>query len=339
MPNNAQLNQVKNQALQEVDACSSLEQLENLRIKYLGRKSQLSQTLRSLKNLPEEEKKIFGKFANDIRVQIEQKFGQKTRDLHQKSPAPASVDISEPGLIPNIGHLHPLTQVQEEVESIFRSMNFEVHEGPELVSDFYNFEALNFPKGHAVRDSQDTFFIKEKPDHLMRTHTSNMQVAIMEKRKPPLRVIVPGRCFRNEATDASHEHTFYQCEGFVVDEKISIANLIYTLKAFLSAYFKRDIKIRLRPGYFPFVEPGFELDYNCSICGGKGCSVCKQTGWVELIPCGMIHPKVFEFAGYPAGKYTGFAFGMGLTRLVMMKYNINDIRLLMSADLKFLNQF
>jgi phenylalanyl-tRNA synthetase alpha chain len=238
--------------------------------------------------------------------------------------------------------------MRNEVRNIFGSMGFELHEGNELTNLYYNFLSLNFPENHPAMDSYDTFYIKDpsqkkepalKERLVMRAHTSNMQVKIMENKKPPLRVIVPGRCFRNERTDVSHEHTFYQMEGFLVDESVSIANLIYIQKTFLSKIFGKEVKVRLRPGYFPFVEPGFELDSSCVFCEGKGCRVCKGTGWVELIPCGMIHPKVFESAGYPKGKYTGFAFGMGLNRLVMLKYGIEDNRLLMSGDLRFINQF
>lgn len=374
--------EIKNKALQEIAATKEPRNLELVKIRYLGRQDgQLTKILRSLASLSLEEKKKYGTLANQIKNEISAGLAQKEREL-KGALREEFFDVTLPGKEPAKGHLHPVTQVRIELEEVFKTMGFEVHEGDELVTDYYNFESLNFPKDHPARDTQDTFFVKSeirnsKLEYLMRTHTSTMQVKIMEKRQPPLRVIVPGRCFRNEATDASHEHTFYQMEGFVVDKNISIANLIYTQKALLSAIFKRDVKVRLRPGFFPFVEPGFELDCSCTICGGRGsvatdqgaidglqkatqdprspqffargeaegrkgdrgCSVCKQTGWVELIPCGMIHPKVFEFAGYPKGKYTGFAFGLGLTRLAMMKYSIDDIRLFMSGDLRFLRQF
>ncbi|MEW6407828.1 MAG: phenylalanine--tRNA ligase subunit alpha [Patescibacteria group bacterium] len=342
-----ELQRLKQQALSEIATTKSAADLQSLKIKYFGRKEgQLTKILRSIANLPLEQKKKIGSLANQIKQELGAAFNRKMQELKSKKTG-EFFDVTLPGKRPEEGHLHPVSQVRIELEEIFKSMGFEICEGDELVSDYYNFESLNIPKDHPARDIQDTFFIKamnhglrtKNQEFVMRTHTSAMQVKIMESKKPPLKVVVPGRCFRNEATDASHEHTFYQMEGFVVDENISIANLIYTQKVLLSSIFKRDVKVRLRPGYFPFVEPGFELDCSCVICGGKGCSVCKHTGWVELIPCGMIHPKVFEFAGYSRGKYTGFAFGLGLTRLVMMKYGIDDIRLFMSGDLRFLEQF
>lgn len=337
------ISELKQQALFEINNANSTKTVEQLRIKYLGRKSGLlTKIIQALPNLSVEERKKIGSQANQVKHEINQALNNKISALKSQSHQIGEFfDTTLPGIRPEIGHFHPITSVSREVEEIFKSMGFEIHEGQEMVSDYYNFESLNIPKDHPARDTQDTFFVNYKPEkkYVMRTHTSAMQVKIMENKKPPLRVIVPGRCFRNESTDASHEHTFYQCEGFIVDEKISVANLIYVMKTFLSTYFNKKIKVRLRPGYFPFVEPGFELDFECMICQGKGCPVCKQTGWVELIPCGMIHQNVFKSAGYPKNKYTGFAFGMGLTRLAMMKYGITDIRLFMSGDLRFINQF
>lgn len=313
--------------------------LEDLKIKYLGRRDgELTKLLRNLKDLPIEQKRDIGKLANEIKSDITILFEENKKKL-EVNKKEQNFDTTLPGQKIPYGHLHPLTKIRLEVEEIFKSMGFEIYEGDELVSDYYNFESLNIPKDHPARDMQDTFFIKDRPDMVMRAHTSAMQVKIMEKRKPPLKIIVPGRCFRNEATDASHEHTFHQIEGFVVGKNISIGNLVWTQKQLLSAIFHQDVKVRLRPGFFPFVEPGFELDCSCLICDGKGCSVCKHKGWVELIPCGMVHPKVLAYAGYKKGEYTGFAFGMGWSRLAMMKYGINDIRLFMSGDLRFLNQF
>jgi phenylalanyl-tRNA synthetase alpha chain len=218
-------------------------------------------------------------------------------------------------------------------------MGFMILDGPELESDYYNFEALNIPTWHPARDTQDTFYIEAKEKLLLRTQTSPVQVRAMQKYGAPLRCVVPGRVFRNEATDVSHDHTFYQLEGLMIDKDISITNLIAVMKELLSGIFKREVNVRLRPGYFPFVEPAFELDIQCLICGGKGCSVCKQSGWLELLPCGLVHPNVLKAGGIDPKKYSGFAFGLGLTRLVMMKYKIDDIRLLQSGDLRFLNQF
>lgn len=332
---------LKQKALAEIQQIKTEDQLKKLVIKYLGRKrGQLTFILRKISQLPVGERKIIGQLANQVKQELLTAFQKKQKEVTERPKKKIEFfDVTLPGEKPPQGHFHPITRIRMEVEEVFKSMGFEVYEGDELVSDYYNFESLNIPKTHPARDIQDTFFIKDHLDLVMRTHTSAMQVKVMEKQKPPLRVIVPGRCFRHEATDASHEHTFYQLEGFVVDKDISIANLIYTQKTLLSSIFKKEVKVRLRPGYFPFVEPGFELDCTCMICEGKGCSVCKNTGWVELIPCGMIHPNVFKSAGYPAGKYTGFAFGMGLTRLAMMKYGIDDIRLFMDNDLRFINQF
>lgn len=335
-----ELLKIKQEIITAAKSIKDSESLECLKIKYLSRsEGKLTVLLHGLKDLSIEQKRDIGKLANEVKRDIITLIEVTKKDLDKKSLPKEFFDKTLPGKKISIGHLHPLTQIRLDVEEIFKSMGFSIFEGYELVSDFYNFESLNIPKDHPARDSQDTFFIKDHPDQVMRTQTSAMQVKIMEKRKPPLKVIVPGRCFRNEATDASHEHTFHQIEGFVVDKDISIANLIWTQKQLLSAIFQKEIKVRLRPGFFPFVEPGFELDCSCLICNGEGCSVCKHKGWVELIPCGMIHPKVLEYAGYQKGEYSGFAFGMGWSRLAMMKYGINDIRLFMSGDLRFLNQF
>ncbi|MCG2686809.1 phenylalanine--tRNA ligase subunit alpha, partial [Candidatus Parcubacteria bacterium] len=331
---------------------------------------ELTKVLRGLKDLPANEKSKVGSLANRTKIEIEEKIKQKRQQLksiinpygplapgqrHESSII--NLDLTLPGKKTELGHLHPLTQGKQMVADIFSSMGFEILEGPELETDYYNFEALNIPEGHPARDMWDTFFVKSKIKNqksklLLRTHTSPMQVRVMEKRKPPLRVCVIGKCFRHEATDASHEHTLYQVEGFAVDKEISVANLIYTLKTFLNALFKTNVKIRLRPSYFPFTEPSFEVDFACLNCGGKarppglrpgevgrGCPVCSQTGWVEILGSGMIHPEVFKHAGYAKGKYTGFAFGIGLDRLIIMKHKIDDIRWLHSGDLRFIRQF
>lgn len=335
-----ELLKIKNEIRQALNNIKDTQALEELKIKYLGRKDgKLTNLLKNLKNLSSGQKKEIGLIANEVKKDVVALMEKAKKDLEKKNNSNIFFDVTLPGQVDLPGHIHPITQVRLEVEEIFKTMGFAIHEGNELVSDYYNFESLNIPKDHPARDMQDTFFIKNHSNLVMRTHTSAMQVKIMENKTPPLKVIIPGRVFRHEATDASHEHTFHQIEGFVVDKNISIANLIWTQKQLLSAIFHKEVKVRLRPGYFPFVEPGFELDCSCLICGGTGCSVCKYKGWVELIPCGMIHPKVFEYAGYKKGQYTGFAFGMGLSRLTMMKYGINDIRLFMSGDLRFLNQF
>jgi phenylalanyl-tRNA synthetase alpha chain len=247
------------------------------------------------------------------------------------------VDLTLPAPGNRPGSLHPLTLIQHEIEEVFTSMGFAVLGGPEVESEYNNFDALNIPPDHPARDMQDTFWLEG--GHLLRTHTSPVQVRGMRKLGPPLRMIAPGRVFRNEEVDASHEHTFYQLEGMMVDRDVSVANLIYFMKTLLSAVFKREVTVRLRPGYFPFVEPGFELDIQCLICGGPGCAVCKQSGWVELLPCGLVHPNVLRMGGIDPEQWNGFAFGLGMTRLVMMRYAIDDIRLLQGGDLRFISQF
>lgn len=344
------LEEIKKTALFDINSVKSISDWEKVDIKYLGRKQgKLNEIVKSVSDLPKEEKPVIGKLANEVKQEIVKALNNKRSEITSGGNKKVEFfDTTIPGERPPEGHLHPITKIRMEVEDIFKSMGFEVHEGNELTNLHYNFLSLNFPENHPAMDSYDTFYVKDpsknnepelKDKLVMRAHTSNMQVKLMENKKPPLRVVVPGRCFRNEATDASHEHTFYQMEGFMVDENISIANLIYTQKTLLSKVFGKEVKVRLRPGYFPFVEPGFELDSSCIFCEGKGCRVCKHTGWIELIPCGMIHPKVLESAGYGLGKYTGFAFGMGLSRLVMLKYGINDGRYFMSGDLRFINQF
>ena len=318
------------------------EALDQIEHQLFNKKTgELGTALRSLKSMTDvAQRKQAGEIANQVKAALQQALAQARRALGQDD---IQFDRTLPAMAPQRGHWHPLHLVQNELVDIFRSMSFAVSEGNELETDDYCFEFLNIPAAHPARDLQDTFYIdRQRSDGLkevMRTHTSNMQVRLMQTHTPPLRVIVPGRVFRNEALDASHEHTFYQMEGFVVDKNISIANLTYMLRLAMSSLLKADVKIRLRPGYFPYVEPGFEADCSCTNCGGKGCSMCKQTGWVELLGCGMIHPNVFQAAGYPAGAYTGFAFGLGINRLAMLKYGINDIRHFMAGDLRFFKQF
>jgi len=279
-----------------------------------------------------------------VKTAIETSIAEKKSDLTaqewQANLIKEKIDITQPSLPKKTsGHLHPMTTVHKELEDLFTSMGFMVLDGPELESDYYNFEALNIPKHHPARDSQDTFFIKDHPEWVMRTHTSPVQIRAMQKYAAPLRTVVTGRCFRNEATDASHEHTFYQMEGLVVDKDISVAHLISVMKTLLQGVLKQEVEIRLRPGYFPFVEPGFELDMRCLVCSGKGCGACKHSGWVETLPCGLVHPNVITAGGLDPKKYTGFAFGLGSMRLAMQKYGIGDIRLLHGNDLRFLKQF
>ncbi|MEE1186270.1 MAG: phenylalanine--tRNA ligase subunit alpha [Acutalibacteraceae bacterium] len=315
--------------------------LENIRISYLGKKGIVTELLKGMKDLSNEERKKQGARVNELKSIVAQKLAEKSEQLTQKEIASMieqtdSFDISMPAN-QTMGSYHPITLVQRQCEKIFKSMGFTVEDYPEVVNDYQCFESLNIPKHHPARDMQDTYYLDN--GQLLKTQTSAAQNAIMRKYGAPLRAIFPGRCFRNEATDACHENTFFQMEGIMIDENISISNLIYFMKTMLSEVFQKDIKVRLRPGFFPFVEPGFELDISCLICGGEGCPSCKHSGWLELCPCGMIHPAVLEEAGIDTEKYTGFAFGLGLTRLAMMKYGIKDIRDLNGGSLKAMSQF
>lgn len=324
----------------DTDVSSGMS-FEELRVKYLGRKSPLGDVFKALKDLSAEKKPLVGKAASALRGKIEKHV--KTAEAAAENER-SFFDVSEPAVSQKKGHLHPFTQLHDDVSDIFRSMGFDVQEGTHITTDYYNFESLNIPKGHPARDAWDTFYIDEEGDKeerkLLRPHTSAMQVPYMETHEPPIRTVVIGRCFRNEATDATHEHTLNQIEGFVVDKNVSVTHMVYTIKQLLGMLFENaEIEVRLRPGFFPFTEPSYEMDYRCFKCKGEGCRLCKYTGWVELMGCGMIHPKVFESAGYDPRKYTGFAFGMGFDRLAMMRYGVPEIRLFNSGDLRFIRQF
>jgi phenylalanyl-tRNA synthetase alpha chain len=346
------LEKLKIEALEELKKIKNTEALEMIKIKYLGRKGQLSLLLRDLKKLADSEKPKIGALANEIKTDLTKAFDQLEKDLGLVTAERKDFfDPTLPGKKHDFGHLHPISQTLFEVEDIFSSLGFRITDGPELESEYYNFVALNIPKTHPARDMQDTFFVEDwclpneknklKDDNrlVLRTQTSAMQVRAMEKYGAPLKMISYGRCFRYEASDASHDCMFDQVEGLVIDKNISVANLIATMKTLLKAIFRREVVIRLRPGYFPFVEPAFELDIQCLICHGQGCPVCKKNGWVELIPCGMVHPKVLAYGGLDPKIWSGFAFGLGFARLVMMRYGIDDIRLLSSGDLRFIKQF
>ncbi|MGE3062705.1 MAG: phenylalanine--tRNA ligase subunit alpha [bacterium] len=331
-----------NSFLREIELSSTPEAVRNIEIKYLGKKSDIQSMLKNIGSIEDpEEKKEMGRIINATKNEMVRILSEKKQFAEQKfierKISEDRIDWSMPVFSFDEGSLHPITIVRREVEAILTGMGFTVVDGPEMETEYYNFEALNIPKFHPARDMQDTFYLANSM--IMRTHTSCCQARSMEKMKPPLKIIAPGKCFRYEALDASHETAFYQIEGLLVDENISIANLIAVMKLVLSEIFKRDVKVRLRPGYFPFVEPGFELDINCLICNGAGCKTCKNSGWLELMPCGMVHPSVLRYGHIDPERYTGFAFGLGLTRLVMMKYGIGDIRFLNSGDLRFLKQF
>lgn len=332
-----ELKKLKAKVVKDIADVKDSKFLADLKTKYLGRKGELTGLLKNVKDLADEEKPKVGKLANEMKEELLEVFSKAEELIGGKKNNVLDFDGTLPGKKEELGHMHPSTIVQYEVEEAFKQMGFNVYDGPQVESDYYNFTALNTPADHPARDSQDTFWLEG--GLLLRSQTSNLQVRMLEKYGAPFRGIFPGRVFRNEATDASHDHTFYQLEGLMVDKDINIGNVIATMRAFLSAVFNREVEVRLRPGFFPFVEPGFEMDIKCLICDGPGCSVCKQSGWVELMPCGMVHPRVIEAGGLDSKEYSGFAFGLGLTRLVMMKYKIDDIRLLQSGDLRFLKQF
>ena len=315
--------------------------VEKLRVAFLGKKGEIAELMKDLKSVPADQKKEFGQKINQLKKDVESRLTDLTAAIEQKEMealinSAESYDVTMPSGV-ETGSYHPITLVQRELEEIFASMGFTVEDYDEIVDDYHCFEALNIPKHHPARDMQDTYYLDN--GQLLKTHTSAAQNAIMRKYGAPLRAIFPGRCFRNEAIDACHENTFFQMEGIMIDKDISISNLIYFMKTMLSEVFERDVQVRLRPGFFPFVEPGFELDISCQVCGGTGCPSCKNSGWLELCPCGMIHPNVLTAGGIDPEEYTGFAFGLGLTRLAMMKYGVKDIRTFNSGNLKALSQF
>ncbi len=332
---------IKQQFDQDMSDIHSLDQCENARIKYLGKKGKINDLMATLKELPNDQKRDFGQKVNALKVLITSSLDSLTQRLKDSAfdsqiSATKPVDLTELD-DSRTGSLHPITIVQKEIEDIFVSMGFSIEDGTEVVDEYDNFEAVNVPADHPARDMQDTYWLENH--QLLKTQTSAMQNKIMRKYPLPLRVIFPGRCFRNESIDASHDTTFFQMEGMMIDENISIANLKYFMTTLLEKVLNEKVTVRLRPGFFPFVEPGFELDIQCKICQGKGCPTCKNGGWIELLPCGMIHPRVLEMGGIDSTKYCGFAFGLGLTRLAMMKYGIKDIRDMNSGNLKTLKQF
>ena len=335
------IRELEARSLERIAAAASEEELEAIRVDALGRKGPLAQAGKEMGKLPPAERASFGKLINSARQNIEQALAAKQPVLAdaalQKRLDAEWLDVTLPAPGPRRGHLHPITRIQRELEELFSSLGFAVLDGPEVEDEHHNFDALNIPADHPARDMQDTFWLDG--GNLLRTHTSPVQVRGMERLGPPLRMIAPGRVFRNESVDASHEHTFYQVEGMMIDREVSVGHLVYFMKAMLSAVFHREVSVRLRPGFFPFVEPGFELDLGCLICGGPGCPVCKQSGWVEMMGCGLVHSNVLRMSGIDPDQWNGFAFGLGLTRLAMMRYGIDDIRLLQSGDLRFLNQF
>ena len=326
---------------EDIKKVVTYDDLEKIRVEYLSKKGYIPQIMPMLREVPNEQKKEIGQLVNSVKNQIEDELKNTKQTLDMKEiekniSNSEKIDITLP-IDNNIGSLHPRTTIQKEIEDIFIGMGFSVEDGKEVETEYNNFDAVNVPKNHPARDMQDTFWLDN--GELLKTHTSASQNRILRKYNGPLKAIFPGRCFRNEALDHSHENTFFQIEGMVVDKDVSVANLIFFMKEMLSLVFKKDIEVRLRPGFFPFTEPSFELDIKCPFCNGKGCSTCKNGGWIELCPCGMIHPNVLRNGGLDPEQYSGFAFGLGYDRLVMMKGNLNDIRLLNSGNLKLLKQF
>jgi len=342
------LKKLRASGIEAINKAKDLNQLQEIHARFFGRKGELNELMKALKNLTAKQKPQMGFAINNLKIELTALFEAKQLKLKSETMKSSLkeewIDVTAPGVKTPRGHIHPLSQVQKEVEDIFSSMGFAIKDGPEVESEYFNFEGLNIPASHPARDMQDTFFVDQKPDKdhgrlVLRTHTSPVQVRTMQAEGAPLRIIVPGRVFRYEATDASHDTTFYQVEGLLVDKNISLAHLKGVMQEFLTRLFHKEVVVRFRPGYFPFVEPGLELDFGCLICDQKGCRACKNTGWIEFMGAGMVHPNVLRAGGIDPNEYQGWAFGFGLTRLVMMRYRIPDIRLLFGGDTRFLNQF
>jgi len=335
------VDEIKEDAKEKIGLIRTEQDYVNVKALFLGKKGIIAETMKLLPNLPQEERKVLGANINSLKgfieAEIEKKLAEIKAEEKRKALFEKSIDITMPPKVcHNVGTFHPLSQVQDEIVSIFVGMGFEIAEGPELESDYYNFEALNIPPEHPAREMQDTFYIDEKT--LLRTHTSPVQIRYMEKKKPPLRVICPGKVYRRDS-DITHSPMFHQIEGFMVDEGVSFANLKGVLTEFLQALYGRNLAVRFRPSYFPFTEPSAEVDIACVVCSGKGCRVCKGTGWLEVLGCGMIHPYLFDVVGYDKEKFSGFAFGLGVERLTMLKFAIDDIRLFYEGNLSFMEQF
>lgn len=336
-----QLNQIKADVVSALENISSKAELESFRVEFLGKKGRLTQVLRGMGGLSPEERPVVGQLANEVRSFIEteiERMGEKLeKELLEKRLVEERIDVTIPGTRKKLGKRHPITTVLDEIKDIFIGMGFQIAEGPEIEGEYYNFKALNMPEGHPARDVQDTFYITE--DVVLRTQTSTVQARVMESQKPPIRIIAPGRVYRSDAVDATHSPLFHQIEGLVVDKGVTMADLKGTLEVFCKRLYGEDKKFRFRPHYFPFTEPSCELDISCPACNGKGCRVCKGECWIELLGAGMVHPKVLEMSGIDSTIYSGFAFGIGLERTVMRRYEIDDLRLFFENNLKFLKQF
>ncbi|MGR3309691.1 MAG: phenylalanine--tRNA ligase subunit alpha [Candidatus Brocadiales bacterium] len=336
----AKLVEIQHQAKEALSKAQSVEEAEQVKLKYLGRKGPLNELIGKIPTLPQDQRASFGQLANKVKNELQQSFSEATQQLSDIKKEPVEeefFDISLPGTRPTYGHIHPIVQTINEIKEIFGKLGFAVTYGPEVETEYYNFEALNIPLDHPSRDDFDTFYLDD--DVLLRSQTSTVQIHIMQKQSPPVRIIAPGKVFRPDTVDARHSFMFHQIEGLMVDECVSFGDLKSVLTLFARVFFGKDTEMRFRPSFFPFTEPSAEVDISCTICGGQGCSVCKGSGWLEILGAGMVNPNVFKAVGYDSEKYTGFAFGMGVERIAMLKYGINDIRLFFENDLRFLSQF
>lgn len=337
------LSQIKNLAIEKLNKTSDLKVLEEIRVEILGKKGELTSILKGMGSLSSEERPIIGQLANEVRTAIEEKIDSIKKSLLAKEQEiklkAEKIDVTMPGKTKKLGNKHPMTQVIDDIKNIFIGMGYEIAEGPEVETAYYNFEALNIPKNHPARDEQDTFYIDGLGDFVLRTQTSPVQIRVMENKEMPIKIVAPGRVYRSDEVDATHSPVFHQLEGLVIDKNITMGDLKGALTVFAKELLGEDTKVRFRPHHFPFTEPSAEMDSSCFACGGKGCRVCKNSGWIELLGCGMVHPKVLEMAGIDPKEYSGFAFGMGLERVTMQKYAITDLRLLFENDIKFLEQF
>ncbi len=332
------IDEIRNQLDFEITKINSLSELDQFRIKFLARKGIIAESFEALKNVSPDQKPLLGKELNDLRRHAQNLHDEKKNNLESnQSTQTELIDLTLPGRRKWIGSLHPITQTLNEIKSIFLRLGFEIASGPEIEDDYYNFEALNFPPDHPARDMQDTFFISNKT--LLRTHTSPVQIRVMEKQQPPVRVIMPGRVYRNEAISARSYCLFHQVEGLYVDTNVTFSELKGTLVAFAQQFYGSDLKFRFRPSFFPFTEPSAEMDISCFLCKAKGCRVCKYAGWLEILGCGMVNPNVYKFVNYDPMKVSGYAFGMGIERITMLRYGIDDIRILFDNDVRFLKQF
>lgn len=332
---------IKAKTIQLVSEAEDLKKLDDIRVAILGKKGELTGVLRGMKDLSDEERPLIGKIANEVRIEIETLLEGAVKSIGQlqreRQLAKETIDVTLPAKKTTLGNRHPMTIVLDDIKDIFIGMGYEIAEGPEIENAYYNFDALNIPEEHPAKDEQDTFYINEKM--MLRTSTSPVQVHVMESKKPPIRIIAPGRVFRSDEVDATHSPVFHQIEGLVIDKNITMGDLKGALEVFIKELYGESVKVKFRPHFFPFTEPSAEVDVSCVICGGEGCRVCKGTGWIEILGCGMVHPKVLEMSGIDPNVYSGFAFGMGLERITMLRYGINDLRLFYENDVRFLKQF